>query len=165
MAANEADSGHDPQSAAIIGMLREDGRRSYSSIAKEVGLSEAAVRQRVQRLIEQGHMQIVAITIPLDDFKLSSLLQISVSGDLRSTAAQIGAIPEVSFCAIVLGECEVVAEVMCRDGRHLLTVVHEAIEEIPTVTGVKPMVYLEVVKQTYQWGTWPLGEHFAGKEA
>ncbi|WP_197373220.1 Lrp/AsnC family transcriptional regulator [Mycolicibacterium baixiangningiae] len=162
MATGDADGGHDPQSAAIIGMLREDGRRSYSSIAKEVGLSEAAVRQRVQRLIEQGQMQIVAITIPLDEFKLSSLLQISVKGDLRATAAQIGAIPEVSFCAIVSGDCHVVAEVMCRDGRHLLTVVHESIEAVPAVTEVRTLVYLEVVKQTYQWGTWPLGEQFSG---
>ncbi|BBZ32366.1 hypothetical protein AWB99_26960 [Mycolicibacterium confluentis] len=162
MASHDTDgSGHDPQSAAIIAMLREDGRRSYASIAKDVGLSEAAVRQRVQRLIEQGHMQIVAITNPLDDFKLSSLLRIRVSGDVRATAAQIGEIAEVSFCVIVSGDCQVVAEVMCRDGHHLLTVVHESIEALPTVTDVQTMVYLEAVKQTYQWGTWPLGEHYS----
>ncbi|KUI39258.1 Lrp/AsnC family transcriptional regulator [Mycobacterium sp. GA-2829] len=164
MATGETDSGHDAQSAAIIGMLREDGRRSYSSIAKEVGLSEAAVRQRVQRLIEQGQMQIVAITIPIEEFKLSSLLQIRVKGNLRETSAQIGKIPEVSFCAIVSGDCNLVAEVMCRDGQHLLTVVHESIESIPSVAEVRTLVYLEVVKQTYQWGTWPLADQFSREE-
>lgn len=55
----------DAVSLAIIEQLQEDGRRPYAAIGKAVGLSEAAVRQRVQKLLDQGVMQIVAVTDPL----------------------------------------------------------------------------------------------------
>ena len=55
----------DDVSKAIIEQLQEDGRRPYAAIGKAVGLSEAAVRQRVQRLLDAGVMQIVAVTDPL----------------------------------------------------------------------------------------------------
>ena len=55
----------DDVSKAIIEQLQQDGRRSYAAIGKQAGLSEAAVRQRVQRLTEQGVMQVVAVTDPL----------------------------------------------------------------------------------------------------
>ena len=56
----------DDVSKAIIEQLQQDGRRSYAAIGKVVGLSEAAVRQRVQRLIDSGVMQVVAVTDPLE---------------------------------------------------------------------------------------------------
>ncbi len=55
----------DDVSKQIIEQLQQDGRRSYAAIGKAVGLSEAAVRQRVQRLQDGGVMQIVAVTDPL----------------------------------------------------------------------------------------------------
>lgn len=158
----DAESTYDAQLVAIIDMLREDGRRSYSSIAKAVGLSEAAVRQRVQRLIDQGQMQIVALTNPLEELKLSSMLQIRACGRLRDIGAQISALPEVSFCAIVTGDYQIMVEAMCRDGEHLLTLVNETIDPMPGVIEVRTAVYLDMVKVTYQWGTWPLGRSQRG---
>ena len=55
----------DAVSKAIIEQLQTDGRRSYAEIGKAVGLSEAAVRQRVQKLTESGVMQVVAVTDPM----------------------------------------------------------------------------------------------------
>ena len=73
----------DAVSLAIIEQLQEDGRRPYAAIGKAVGLSEAAVRQRVQKLLDQGVMQIVAVTDPLTvGFRRQAMVGINVEGDL-----------------------------------------------------------------------------------
>src|SRR3984957_5711901 len=74
----------DHLSKQIIEQLQEDGRRSYAAIGKAVGLSEAAVRQRVQRLQDTGVMQIVAVTDPLTlGFRRQALIAIKCGGDLE----------------------------------------------------------------------------------
>src|SRR5499427_2558936 len=73
----------DDVSKMIIEQLQQDGRRSYAAIGKAVGLSEAAVRQRVQRLVEAGAMQIVAVTDPLSlGFRRQAMIGIKCSGEL-----------------------------------------------------------------------------------
>ena len=74
----------DDVAKAIIEQLQQDGRRSYAAIGKVVGLSEAAVRQRVQRLIDGGVMQVVAVTDPLElGFARQAMVGIRVSGPCR----------------------------------------------------------------------------------
>src|SRR5213595_925123 len=73
----------DDVSKQIIEQLQQDGRRSYAAIGKAVGLSEAAVRQRVQRLIDGGVMQIVAVTDPMTlGFHRQTMIGIKCEGDL-----------------------------------------------------------------------------------
>jgi DNA-binding Lrp family transcriptional regulator len=82
---NHTEARLDDVSKAIIEQLQEDGRQSYATIAKQVGLSEAAVRQRVQRLLDSGVMQIVAVTDPLQvGFRRQAMIGIRVDGDLTS---------------------------------------------------------------------------------
>src|SRR6476646_3625097 len=79
----------DEVSKRIIDQLQEDGRRPYAAIGKAVGLSEAAVRQRVQRLLEAGVMQIVAVTDPLTvGFPRAAMIGIRVEGDSEVVADQ-----------------------------------------------------------------------------
>ena len=74
----------DEMSKQIIEHLQEDGRQSYATIGRAVGLSEAAVRQRVQRLLDAEVMQIVAVTDPLQvGFHRQAMIGITVDGDLR----------------------------------------------------------------------------------
>ena len=86
----------DDVSKAIIEQLQADGRRSYASIGKVVGLSEAAVRQRVQRLVESGVMQVVAVTDPLQlGFARQAMIGVTVNGPLESVADALADLDEV----------------------------------------------------------------------
>src|SRR5690349_8295837 len=138
----------------IIEQLQRDGRMSYAALAKIVGLSEAAVRQRVQRLLEAGVMQIVAVTDPLTlGFARQVMIGIRVDGDLRTAADALAAIPEVDYVVICAGGYDLLAELVCTDDAHLLHLLNDTIRTIPGVTATETFVYLKLTKQTYAWGT------------
>src|SRR4051794_12605043 len=124
----------DDISKAIIEQLQQDGRRPYAAIAKAVGLSEAAVRQRVQRLLDTGVMQIVAVTDPLTiGFPRQAMIGVRVEGDSRLVADTLAEIPEIDYVVITAGSFDVLAEVVCEDDDHLLTLLNDRIRAIPTV--------------------------------
>jgi len=144
----------DEISKAIIEQLQEDGRRSYAAIALAVGLSEAAVRQRVQRLVDGGVVQIVAVTDPLQvGFQRQAMVGIKASGDITTVAEQLSAIPEVAYVVTTAGSFDVLAEVVCEDDAHLLEVISRRIRTLSGVTATETFVYLELNKQHYNWGT------------
>jgi Lrp/AsnC family transcriptional regulator for asnA, asnC and gidA len=153
---NEAErrpSSLDDTSKAIIAQLQQDGRRSYASIGKAVGLSEAAVRQRVQRLIESGVMQIVAVTDPLQlGFARQAMVGIRVTGALEPVADALSAIREVAYVVLTAGSYDLLAEVVCESDEHLLDIISNEIRGIPGVAGTETLVYLKLRKQTYSWG-------------
>jgi Lrp/AsnC family transcriptional regulator for asnA, asnC and gidA len=139
---------------AIVEQLQHDGRRSYTALAKAVGLSEAAVRQRVQRLTEAGVIQVVAVTDPLTlGFAREALIGIRASGDLRALAERLAAVPEIDYVVICAGSFDVLIELVCRDDEHLLTLINDVIRSIPGVRDTETFLYLKLVKQTYAWGT------------
>lgn len=143
----------DETSKAIIAQLQQDGRRSYASIGKAVGLSEAAVRQRVQRLIEGGVMQIVAVTDPLQlGFARQAMVGVRVNGALEPVADALSAIDEVSYVVLTAGSFDLLAEVVCESDEHLLEIISRQIRGIPGVAGTETLVYLKLRKQTYSWG-------------
>jgi Lrp/AsnC family transcriptional regulator for asnA, asnC and gidA len=138
----------------IIEQLQRDGRMSYAALAKVVGLSEAAVRQRVQRLLDNQVMQIVAVTDPLTlGFARQVMVGLKVAGDMRSVAEALSRIPEVDYVVICAGAYDLLAELVCTDDDHLLTLLNDQIRAIPGVTGTETFVYLKLAKQTYAWGT------------
>jgi len=157
MAAPKGDGGPhaelDPTDKAIIRALQLDGRAPYSKLGPAVGLSQAAVRQRVQRLIESGVMQVVAVTDPATlGFAVQAMVAISVSGDVRTVAATIEELAEVEYVVITAGRFDLLVEVVCTDTHHLLDVVNDRIRAIPNVSGTEVFTYLSLVKQTYSWG-------------
>jgi Lrp/AsnC family transcriptional regulator for asnA, asnC and gidA len=144
----------DDTNKRIIEQLQHDGRMSYAALAKIVGLSEAAVRQRVQRLLDSGVMQIVAVTDPLTlGFARQVMVGIKVEGDLRRVATALAAIPEVDYVVICAGGYDLLAELVCTDDEHLLHLLNDAIRAIPGVQTTETFVYLKLTKQTYAWGT------------
>ena len=146
--------GLDDLSKRIVEQLQEDGRRSYATIAKVVGLSEAAVRQRVQRLLDGGVMQIVAVTDPLRvGFQRQALIGLKVEGDLREAARHLAGIEEVDYVVVCAGSFDLLAEIVCEDDEHLLSILNEHVRTIPGVTNTETFVYLRLEKQTYTWGT------------
>ena len=144
----------DDVSKAIIEQLQQDGRRAYASIGAAVGLSEAAVRQRVQRLIRSGVMQIVAVTDPLQvGFHRQAMIGIRAEGNLDPIVQALGDMDEVDYVVITAGSFDVLAEVVCEDDEHLLQLLNERIRTIPGVRSTESFVYMKLSKQTYTWGT------------
>lgn len=144
----------DDVSKAIIEQLQQDGRRPYAAIGKAVGLSEAAVRQRVQRLLETGVMQIVAVTDPLSvGFPRAAMIGVKVEGDLEKVADVLEGLPEVDYVVITAGSYDLLVEVVCEDDDHLLDVINRQIRAIPGVRHTESFVYLKLRKQIYSWGT------------
>lgn len=138
----------------IIEMLQVDGRRAYGSIADEVGLSETAVRRRVQRLRDAGALQIVAVTDPLQlGFNREALLGVRVQGDVRAAANEIASIDECVYVVLTAGSFDIICEVITEDDSHLVSVLNDQIRAVPGVTEVETFVYLKLAKQTYEWGT------------
>jgi Lrp/AsnC family transcriptional regulator, regulator for asnA, asnC and gidA len=143
----------DDISKRIIEQLQVDGRQSYASIGKAVGLSEAAVRQRVQRLQETGVMQIVAVTDPLTlGFRRQAMIGLKCDGDLEKVANDLAAMEEIDYVVITAGSFDLLLEVVCEDDDHLLEILSQ-VRGVPSVTSTETLVYLKLRKQTYTWGT------------
>lgn len=144
----------DSVSKAIIEQLQEDGRRPYAAIGKAVGLSEAAVRQRVQKLQDQGVMQIVAVTDPLTvGFRRQAMVGINVEGDIEPVADALAEMGEVEYVVITAGSFDLLIEIVCEDDDHLLEMINKRIRALPGVRTTESFVYLKLRKQTYTWGT------------
>jgi Lrp/AsnC family transcriptional regulator for asnA, asnC and gidA len=144
----------DDVSKAIVEQLQQDGRRSYADIGKHVGLSEAAVRQRVQRLTETGVMQIVAVTDPMQlGFYRQAMIGIRVSGDVRQIADRLSALPSVDYVVLTAGTFDLLVEVVCENDEDLIELLNAEIRTLPGVVSTDTFVYLKLRKQFYNWGT------------
>lgn len=148
------ETGLDQTSKAIIAALQSDGRRSWSSIAAEIGLSEAAVRQRVARLTADGVMQIVAVTDPMQlGFARQAMIGVRTSGDMIAVADALAEIPELDYVVVTAGSFDIIVEVVCEDDDQLLDLLVRRIRATPGVVSTESFVYLKLIKQHYDWGT------------
>jgi Lrp/AsnC family transcriptional regulator for asnA, asnC and gidA len=137
----------------IIEQLQQDGRRPYTQIAPAVGLSEAAVRQRVQRLVDSGVMQIVAVTDPkMVGFGRQAMIGLTVEGDTRTIADAVAALEEVVYVVLTAGSLDVLVEVVVEDDEHLLELLNNKIRAIEGVRDTQTFMYLRIHKETYAWG-------------
>lgn len=144
----------DDTSKAIIEQLQHDGRMPYGAIGAAVGLSEAAVRQRVVRMVDAGVMQIVAVTEPRQlGFTREAMIGVRVDGDLDDVADRIESMDEVVYVVVTTGGFDLLVEVVCVDDEHLLEVIHNRIRATPGVRDTETFLYLKTRKQTYTWGT------------
>lgn len=144
----------DDISKKIISALQLDGRLSYAALAKMVGLSEAAVRQRVQRLLDAGVMQIVAVTDPVAvGFSRHAMIGVRTDGDVGEIARRLAELPELDYVVVTAGSFDLLAEVVCEDDDSLFDLLNGSIRTIPGVAGTETFIYLKLIKQTYAWGT------------
>jgi Lrp/AsnC family transcriptional regulator for asnA, asnC and gidA len=144
----------DDADKALIELLQTDGRMSYTRLASSVGLSEAAVRQRVQKLIDGNVVQVVAVTDPLRlGFRRQAMVGVKTEGDISSVADLLAAIPEVDYLVFVSGSYDLLFEIVCEDDEHLLSILNDKVRSIPGVRTTDTYTYLRLHKQTYAWGT------------
>ncbi|NNF63502.1 MAG: Lrp/AsnC family transcriptional regulator [Acidimicrobiia bacterium] len=143
----------DETDKTIIALLQEDGRMPYSKLGPLVGLSPAAVRQRVLALTDSGVIQVVAVTDPTSiGFGSQALVGISVSGDLDDAAHEISTLEEADYVVITTGRFDIITEIVCEDTDHLLRVMNQ-LRTMDCVNSTELFTYLRLAKQTYDWGT------------
>ena len=146
-------AGVDPVDRRIVAALQRDGRRPFTAIARDLGISEAAVRQRVARLQAAGVMQVVAVADPMTlGFKTMAMVAISVDGRARKQAAEaVAGLPEVSYLVLTAGSFDMLAEVVCEDNDHLLRLLSEDLAGIDGVRQTQTFMYLRLLKEAYTW--------------
>ena len=139
----------------IIEHLQEDGRRPFTQIAADLGVSEAAVRARTNRLIERGIMQVVGVTDPLKlGFQQWAMIGIRCEAPrLLEVAEEIAAFPETDYVVVTAGSYDILVECVAEDNEALLQFLSEKLRKIPGVRETETFVYLRLMKQSYQWGT------------
>ena len=144
----------DEVSKLIVEQLQLDGRKSYAEIGKVVGLSEAAVRQRVQKLNDAAVMQIVAVTDPMRlGFNRQAMVGVKCTGDVNKVAEMLSAIPQVDYVVLTAGGFDILVEVVCEDDEDLINLLNSNIRLLPGVVSAETFVYLKLHKQFYSWGT------------
>jgi Lrp/AsnC family transcriptional regulator, regulator for asnA, asnC and gidA len=146
-------AGVDPVDRRIVAALQRDGRRPFTVIARDLGISEAAVRQRVARLQAAGVMQVVAVADPMTlGYKTMAMVAISVDARARKQAAEaVARLPEVSYLVLTAGSFDMLAEVVCEDNDHLLRLLSEDLARIDGVRQTQTFMYLRLLKEAYTW--------------
>ena len=143
----------DATAKRIIELLQEAGRISYAAIAKAVGLSEAAARARVQKLLDSEVMQVVAVTDPTQvGFTRQAMIGVRTEGDPMKVGDRLAEVAEVDYVVTTAGSFDLLVEVVCEDDQHLLDVIRR-VRELEGVVSSETFVYLKLNKQHYNWGT------------
>lgn len=149
-------SGHplDDIDRRIIAILQADGRRPYSQIAEDLDIPASSVRYRVQRLEENGTLQIVGIANPLTiGFDRFAMIGLKVRpGTAREVCRELREYPETSYVILTAGQYDVMAEVICRDTDHFTDLVNQRMHLIEGVLSTESFFVLEVHKLAYGWG-------------
>ncbi|MFZ9629738.1 MAG: Lrp/AsnC family transcriptional regulator [Ilumatobacteraceae bacterium] len=142
----------DSTDRSIIEELQRDGRVPFTRLGAAVGLSEAAARQRVQRLVDAGVVQVVAVTNPLSQGKRRmAMIGITTEGPTDSIATTLQGMPDIDYLVVTAGSFDLMAEVVVEDDQHLLDLTNR-VRAVPGVRATETFIYLDLVKQTFAWG-------------
>ena len=137
----------------LLRILQADGRASYAAMAGEVGLSAPAVRLRVQRLVDDGVLDVVGVTDPIAlGFPVMAMVAVSAGGDVRMVADRIGSIENVIYLVLTSGEHDLLVEVVCRTPEELLEVVNDRIRAVPGVASTRVWQYYGIHTHRFTWG-------------
>lgn len=137
----------------IIKMLNNDGRTPFAQMAKHLGVSTGMIRQRYHRLVDDGVLQVVAITNPLL-MGFATMAQIGVKADvnrLEEIAEEIAEFDEVSYLVLLTGSYDLHVEVICRDKTHLLNFLSKKLHSVVGVKEAETFMYLRIAKENYGW--------------
>jgi Lrp/AsnC family transcriptional regulator for asnA, asnC and gidA len=137
--------------AKIIEALRADGRVAFAQIAEQLNVSPGMIRQRYNRLVEQGFLKVVAITNPLRmGFKTMAMIGIRAEGSkLLGVADKVSKLDEVIYLIVASGRFDIFAEVVCRDHEHLLQFITEKLSTIDGVRESESFLHLKIAKEIY----------------
>jgi Lrp/AsnC family transcriptional regulator for asnA, asnC and gidA len=136
----------------IIDQLRIDGRQSFGEIGRAVGMSQAAVRARFNRLRRLGIVQVVGMTDARKVGEFEVHLVIRVRGVPASMVArQLARLPEIKYVASCTGPHDLVADVRCESLEHLCELLTDRVRRISGIEHAEALTVLEVIKDSYLW--------------
>jgi Lrp/AsnC family transcriptional regulator for asnA, asnC and gidA len=142
----------DSTDRAIIEQLQADGRIPYTRLGAAVGLSEAAVRQRVQRLSDAGVMQVVAVTNPMSlGLRRMAMIGVRSAGPTDDIAKTLQSMTDIDYLVVTAGSFDFMCEVVVEDDGMLLNLTNR-IRSVPGVLSTETFIYLDLIKQTFAWG-------------
>ena len=135
----------------IIDALHKDGRVAFAQIAEQLGVSPGMIRQRYNRLVEQGYLKVVAITNPLRmGFTTMAMIGIRVDGSkLLTVAEKVSKLDEVIYMIVSSGRFDIFAEVVCRNHEDLLRFITEKLSVIDGIRESESFMHLKIVKEVY----------------
>ncbi|MBX7071358.1 MAG: Lrp/AsnC family transcriptional regulator [Microthrixaceae bacterium] len=137
----------------IVTELQRDGRISYADLGPIVGLSPAAVRQRVQRILDAGIVQVVGVTDPQAlGFPVMAMLGVQVDGDVTAIADRIAEVDGVIYIVMSAGSFDLMVEVICEDTMALLDLINARVKTVPGVRRVESFVYFGIHTHRFGWG-------------
>ncbi len=141
----------DAVDSAIIDFLRTDGRMAFTQIADELHVSPGMIRQRYNRLVDEGYLKVVAITDPIRrGVKTMALVGIRTDGNrMLEVADRVGKLDQVVYLVVVSGRFDIMAEVFCRDHEDLLKFITEKLYRIEGVRETESFMHLRIVKEIY----------------
>ncbi|TQS30706.1 Lrp/AsnC family transcriptional regulator [Microbispora sp. KK1-11] len=136
----------------LLRELQRDGRASYTALAEATGLSAPAVRQRVQRLRDEGVVQIVGVTDPMAlGLPVMALIGVRVDSDVHEVADRISELPGVIYVVLTAGSFDLFAEVVCREPAELLSVLNDHVKRVPGVTRAEAFTYFGIHTHRFAW--------------
>jgi Lrp/AsnC family transcriptional regulator for asnA, asnC and gidA len=136
----------------LIEALQKNGREPFRRIAAAVGVSEATIRARYQRLCEDDILQVTGVTNPLGlGFEAQAMVGIRTSGAPEPVAEEIAKWDEAGYVVVTAGQFDILVELVCADRRQLLAVTNR-MRELDGVVSTESFLYLELWKQLYDWG-------------
>ncbi len=132
----------------ILSRLQENGRKPYTEIAKELGVTEGTVRKRAARLIQDDVIRVIGLVDPLKvGFEAPAIIHVSVNpADQEAAALEIQSFPEVSYLLMVSGEFDLMVEVRCRDRNHLASFLREKLQKVEGVQRTSSTMVLHTYK-------------------
>jgi Lrp/AsnC family transcriptional regulator, regulator for asnA, asnC and gidA len=136
----------------IIEALQANGRESFRAIAARLGVSEATVRARYARLCDDDILQVVGVTNPLGLGFEQALVGVKTTGSPQPVADELATWTEADYVVVTAGQYDLVVEVVARDRRELLDVTNR-MRALEGVVSTETFLYLDLVKQLYDWGT------------
>ena len=144
----------DKTDQAIVAQLQYDGRKPYTDIAAEMGVTEGAVRRRVKRMMDEGILQIVGIVEPqFLEWNAAGMIGVSVqAGRVEEVGEQIAQFPEVTYLFMASGGFDLFVEVYCRNREHFVSFLSNELQQIPGVERTESFMILKMFKLSYRWG-------------
>jgi Lrp/AsnC family transcriptional regulator for asnA, asnC and gidA len=144
----------DETDRAIVARLQYDGRRPFTEIAAEIGISEGAVRRRVKRLLSAKLLQIVGVVEPrLLNWQAPAMIGVTVeAGQVDAVATAIAKFPEVTYLFMASGGFDLFVEAYCRDREHMASFLSERLQQVPGVKRTETFMILKMYKLSYRWG-------------
>jgi Lrp/AsnC family transcriptional regulator, regulator for asnA, asnC and gidA len=141
----------------ILAVLQENARLPNRAIAARVGSSEPTVRRRVDRLLDEGLIRIVAVASPFAlGNRIVAILGLQIERAYqRQLEEALAAIPEVRFVGLTLGSYDALLEVWLPSPDALLSFLADRLGPLPGIQRVEAWQVLKLSKYSYDWGEQP----------